>query len=100
MPLKKGDEVIITAHASKQSKMSFKFFEAHTSALVPLFLIPVFPFLITIKIAGAAILVLILLERRGWTIPIALKKTRSRLAGRYRYRKGRMSLIRRSKGLR
>lgn len=100
MPLRRGNEVVITAHASKQSKMSFKLFEAHTGALVPLLAVPLLPFMITVKIAFACILTLILLERRGWTISIALKKIRARLAGRYRFRKGRMLLIRRSKGLR
>lgn len=97
MPLWKDGEMIITAHASKQSRISLKLFEAHTSVLVPLMLIPVFPFSITLKFAAVSILVLILLERRGWTLPIALKRLRSRLAGRYRHRKTKRTLMRRMK---
>lgn len=97
MPLWKDGEMIITAHASKQSRISLKLFEAHTSVLVPLMLIPVFPFSITLKFAAISILVLILLERRGWTLPIALKRLRSRLAGRYRHRKTKRTLMRRMK---
>lgn len=94
MPLEKNGEVILTSHASKQSKVSLKIVEAHTSVLVPLLLIPIFPFMITIKTAGASVLVLVLLERRGWSLPIALKRLRSLLAGRYRARKGRIDLRR------
>ena len=97
MPLWKDGEMIITAHASKQSRISLKLFEAHTSVLVPLMLIPVFPFSITLKFAAFSVLVLILLERRGWTLPIALKRLRSRLAGRYRHRKTKRTLMRRMK---
>lgn len=92
MPLIKDGEVIITAHASKQSKVSLKIFEAHTSVLVPLLLIPVLPFAITIKWAAISIIVLILLERRGWTLPTTLKRMRSLIAGRYRSRKNRRDL--------
>jgi len=42
-----------------------------------------------------AVLVLVLLERRGWTVSLALKKLRARLAGRYRYRYGNVQMIRR-----
>lgn len=96
MPLETGNgDKIYTAHASKQSKISFKLFEAHTSVMVPILLIPIFPFMTTIKFAAAAVLILILLERRGWTLSIALKRLRTRLAGRYRSRKTRFDYIRR-----
>jgi len=97
MPLFKDGEQILTAHASKQSKVSFKVFEAHTSVLVPLLLLPVFPFKTTVKFALVAILILILLERRGWTLTIALQRMRSRLAGRVRYRKTRSLMNKRMK---
>ncbi|MDU4254478.1 hypothetical protein [Pseudomonas sp.] len=97
MPLQHKGETVITAHASKKSKVNLKLFEAHTSVLVPLMLLPVFPFWITLKFVAACVLVLILLERRGWTIGIALKRMRSRFAGRYRYRKTRHTLTRRLK---
>lgn len=88
MPLiDKEDNTIITAHASKQSKVSFKIFEVHTSVLVPLMMLPVFPFWTTLKIALITIFVLVLLERKGWTLAVALKRMRSFFAGRYRYRK-------------
>lgn len=96
MPLFHEGEEVLTAHASKQSKVSvFKMFEAHTSVLIPFAILPVFPFWITFKIACAAVLILVLLERRGWTVSIAFKKLRSRLAGRYRYRNGKKQMIRR-----
>jgi hypothetical protein len=88
---------IITAHASKQSKVSLKLFEAHTSVLVPLMVLPVLPFLTTLKISLTCVLVLILLERRGWSLRLALKRLRSRIAGRYRHRTTRRTLIRRIK---
>ncbi|MCF6783404.1 hypothetical protein [Stutzerimonas stutzeri] len=98
MPLvtRKG-ETIITAHASKSSKVSLKIFEAHTSVLVPLMVLPVLPFLTTVKVSFTCILVLILLERRGWTVGVALRRLRSKLAGKYRYRKTRHAFIRRMK---
>jgi len=88
---------IITAHASKKSTVNLKLFEAHTSVLVPLMILPVFPFLTTLKLSLAAVLVLILLERRGWTLGVALKRIRTLFAGRYRYRRTRRSLQRRMK---
>lgn len=98
MPLINRDgETIITAHASKSSKVNLKLFEAHTSVLVPLLILPILPFGITVKISFVCVVVLILLERRGWTLGIALRRLRSRLAGRYRYRKTRHTLIRRMK---
>lgn len=97
MPLYKDGEPIITAHASKQSKVSFKVFEAHTSVLVPLLALPVLPFKTTFQLAMLAILVLILLERRGWTLSIALQRMRSRLAGRVRTRKTRSLMHKRMK---
>lgn len=97
MPLETKEGRIITSNASKQSKISFKVFEAHTSAMVPLALLPVFPFWGTVKIAALIILVLVLLERRGWTLPLALKRLRTRLASRVRYRNTRRTLMRRMK---
>lgn len=97
MPLQSGNEVIYTSHASKKSKVSLKVFEAHTSVLVPLLVIPVLPFWTTIKYAFLTVLVLILLERRGWTLGIAAKKVRAKLAGRHRYKKTRALLQRRMK---
>lgn len=96
MPLMDNEgNTIITAHASKKSKVNLKLFEAHTSVLVPLLIIPVLPFWITVKAACFSILVLILLERRGWTLSIALKRLRTSFAGRYRFKKTRRSLQRR-----
>ncbi|MBA1280243.1 hypothetical protein [Stutzerimonas stutzeri] len=98
MPLVTRDgETIITAHASKASKVNLKIFEAHTSVLVPLMLLPVLPFMTTVKLSFLCVLILILLERRGWTLGVALRRFRSRLAGRYRYRKTRHAFIRRMK---
>lgn len=96
--LPNGD-VIYTSHASKQSKVSIKIMEAHTSVLVPLMIVPVLPFAITVKLAAMTILVLILLERRGWTLGIALTRMRSRLAGRNRNRKTRALFVRRMKDI-
>ena len=90
-----GEEVI-TAHASKQSKISvLKMFEAHTSVLIPFGALPLFPGWFMVKTCFVAVLVLVLLERRGWTVSLALKKLRARLAGRYRYRYGNVQMIRR-----
>ncbi len=97
MPLEVKGETVITAHASKASKVNLKLFEAHTSVLVPLMILPVLPFWTTVKISLACVLVLILLERRGWTLGVALQRLRTRFAGRYRYRKTRQTLIRRIK---
>ncbi len=98
MPLvnKEGD-LIITSHASKKSMVDLKLFQAHTSVLIPFLAWPVAPFWITVKIAACVALVLVLLERRGWTLKIALKRMRGRLAGNYRYAKTRHSIVRRSK---
>lgn len=97
MPLYIGDEKIITSHASKKSTVNLLFFEAHTSVLVPLLILPVLPFLITLKISAFSILVLIMLERRGITLSVAVKKIKSSLSGRYRYRKTRQHMLRRIK---
>ncbi|WP_326430289.1 hypothetical protein VQ574_21440 (plasmid) [Stutzerimonas frequens] len=97
MPLQQNGETIITAHASKASKVNLKVFEAHTSVLLPLMILPVFPFWITLKISLICVLILILLERRGWTLGVALQRLRTRFAGSYRYRKTRQTLIRRIK---
>lgn len=85
-----------TSNASKKSKISLWFTEVHTSVLVPLMALPLFPFLITVKISAVCILVLILLERRGWTVTLALKRIRSRVAGRVRSIRTRATLRRRS----
>ncbi|MDH0959063.1 hypothetical protein EGJ86_19425 [Pseudomonas sp. o96-267] len=98
MPLKTKDgEIVLTSHASKSSRVNLKLFEAHTSVLVPLLAIPVLPFGTTIKVSAICVLVLILLERRGWTLGVALRRMRSRLAGRYRYRVTRHMILRRLK---
>jgi hypothetical protein len=97
MPLNVGGEIVYTSHASKKSKISLKLFEAHTSVLIPLMALPVLPFMITVKIAFFTILVLILLERRGWTLGTAFKRLRSRLAGRHRSSKTRSLFSRRMK---
>lgn len=97
MPLRTKDGIVYTSHASKASKVSLKLFEAHTSVLVPFMALPVFPFMITLKIALAVVLVLVLLERRGWTLPLAMKRMRTRLAGRYRSIKTRRQTLRRIK---
>ncbi len=97
MPLLKDGEKIVTAHGSKKSKVNLLLFEAHTSVLVPLLILPVLPFWSTFKISAAAVLVLILLERRGITLGIAFKKIKSSLSGHYRYKKTRQRMIRRIK---
>jgi len=98
MPLQIGDEKIITAHASKKSKVNLKLFEAHTSVLIPFMALPLWPKLITVQVAAVTALILILLERRGWTLGIALKRMRTRLAGKHHHRKTRADLIRRMRG--
>lgn len=97
MPLNINGETVITAHASKASKVNLKLFEAHTSVLVPLMILPVLPFWTTLKISLLCVFVLIVLERRGWTLGVALQRLRTRFAGRYRYRKTRQTMIRRIK---
>lgn len=97
MPLYVNGEKIVTAHASKKSKVNLFFFEAHTSVLIPLLALPVFPFLTTLKLSVAAILVLVLLERRGITLGVAYKKIKSSLSGRYRYSKTKQRMFRRIK---
>jgi hypothetical protein len=97
MPLYIGNEKIITAHASKKSKIKFFFFESHTSVLVPLLILPVLPFWGTVKLSLLVILVLILLERRGYTLSVALSKIKSSLSGRNRYGKTKHKMIRRIK---
>jgi hypothetical protein len=91
------DGPVIAAHASKQSKISFKVFEAHTSAMIPVLLLPVFPFLITLKFVAVSFFALVLLERRGWTLGVAYKRLRTRLAGKYRYRSTTRAILRRHK---
>jgi predicted ABC-type exoprotein transport system permease subunit len=85
MPLKVGDDLIITAHASKKSKINLYIFQAHTSVLVPLLAIPMFPFLTTIKIAFILVFVLIVLERVGYTLGAGMRRLRARAAGRNRF---------------
>ncbi len=97
MPLNINGETVITAHASKASKVNLKLFEAHTSVLVPLMILPVLPFWTTLKISLLCVFILIVLERRGWTLGVALQRLRTRFAGRYRYRKTRQTMIRRIK---
>lgn len=97
MPLYIGDEKIITAHASKKSKVNLILFEAHTSVLIPFLILPIFPFMTTVKFSALAVLILILLERRGITLGVAFKKIKSSLSGRYRYGKTRQKMIRRIK---
>jgi len=87
--------IIHTSHASKQSKISLKIIQAHTSVMLPLMAIPVFPFPITFKLAFVCVVILMLLERRGWTLILALKKIRSRLAGRIRQKNTRRTIERR-----
>lgn len=89
----KGEEVN-TAFASKQSRINLKIFQAHTSVLVPLLIIPVAPFPITVKISFLTIVVMILCERKGWTISMMLKKLRQKLAGHYRTKHTRRKLKR------
>lgn len=89
----KGEEVN-TAFASKQSRINLKIIQAHTSVLVPLLIIPVAPFPITVKISFLTIVVMILCERKGWTISMMLKKLRQKLAGHYRTKHTRRKLKR------
>lgn len=95
MPLYENNEVIHTSHASKQSKINLVVMEVHTSVLLPLLALPLYPSFTTLKYASLTILVMILLERRGWTLKVALKRIRSRMAGRYRRAKTRSRLVRR-----
>ncbi len=97
MPLETSEGRVITAHASKQSKVNLKIFQAHTSVLIPFLAFPVLPFMSTLKVALVVVLVLVLLERRGWTLPLAMKRLRSRLAGRYRYTTTKRVIARRQK---
>lgn len=97
MPLLKDGELIITAHASKKSKINLKLFQAHTSVLVPLLAIPLLPFWTTVKFAFMAIAVLIVLERAGYTPSAALKRIRTKLAGRHRFSRTRHAKQRRIK---
>lgn len=94
MPLKIGDETIITAHASKQSKINLLVFEAHTSVLIPLLMIPFSLVLLQISVSfwlytvGAlffSIIALAILERQGITLSTGLKRMRSRIMSRNRY---------------
>lgn len=77
-------EPVNTAFVSKQSKISFKIFEAHTSVLVPMLILPVLPFWPTLKICMCVVVVLIVLERRGWTVMYTLKRIRRIFAGPFR----------------
>jgi hypothetical protein len=86
-----------TSHASKKSKISFKFMEVHTSVMLPLLACPLAPFPTTFKIALTCIIVLILLERRGWTVALAARRFRSRMAGKTRHIHTRRTLERRMK---
>ena len=86
-----------TSHASKQSKISLKIVTLHTSAMLPLMSILIYPKLITLKVALFSVLVLILLERRGWTLGLAFKRLRSKWAGKRRYRTTKQMFHRRVK---
>jgi hypothetical protein len=92
----KGEQ-INTAFCSKQSKISVKFTEAHTSVLVPLLILPLAPFLITVKISFSIVLALMLLERRGWTVMYALKRLRRRCAGSTRTKSTKRKMARMAK---
>jgi len=92
----KGEKVN-TAFASKQSRINLKIIQAHTSVLVPLLIIPVAPFLITVEVSCSTIVVMILCERKGWTISMMLKKLRQKLAGHYRTKHTRRKLKRLAK---
>lgn len=83
LPTEKGEHVN-TSFASKQSRVSIKFFEAHTSVLVPFMVLPVAPFWFTVKLCFWVVLALVLLERRGWTVSYTLKRVRRYFAGTYR----------------
>lgn len=90
-------ELVNTAFASKQSRVSLKVIEAHTSVLVPFMVLPVAPFMITLKLCTATVFVLILLERRGWTVAYALKRLRRKFAGAYRTKNTRRKYARLAK---
>jgi hypothetical protein len=83
LPTEKG-EPVNTAFASKQSRISIKIFEAHTSVLVPFMVLPVAPFWFMVKLCFWVVLALVLLERRGWTVSYTLKRVRRYFAGAYR----------------
>lgn len=78
------NEEINTAFVSKQSKINLKFIEVHTGVLVPLLLWPMMPFPFVGKLCFCAIVAMILLERRGWTIGYIYRRFRRRMAGPYR----------------
>ncbi|WP_219096300.1 hypothetical protein [Pseudomonas sp. UMAB-40] len=90
-------ESVNTAFASKQSRISIKIFEAHTSVLVPFMVLPVAPFWITVKICFWVVLALVLLERKGWTVSYTLKRLRRYFAGSYRTKHTRRKLARLAK---
>ncbi len=79
----KGEEVN-TAFVSKQSKINFKVIEVHSGVLVPLLIWPMLPFPFVGKICLCAIIAMILLERRGWTIGYLYRRFRRWTAGPYR----------------
>lgn len=94
MPLEQDGELIITAHASKTSKINLLFFEAHTSVLIPILAIPFSLVLLQVSVSAwlwaqlgllMAIVVLIILERRGITLATGMKRIRSRLMSRNRH---------------
>jgi hypothetical protein len=90
-------ELVNTAFVSKQSRISLKVIEAHTSVLVPFLILPIAPFWITLKACFITVLVLVLLERRGWTVSYALKRIRRAFAGAYRTKNTRRKYARLSK---
>jgi hypothetical protein len=90
-------EIFNTSFSSKQSKIGIRAFEVHTSVLVPLGILPVLPFWPTVKVCSLIILILVLLERRGWTVPYTYKRFRRWLAGPHRSRHTRRKLRRMAK---
>lgn len=90
-------EVINTAFCSKQSRISIKIFEAHTSVLVPFLIYPCLPFYPVFKACFFTVLLLVLLERRGWTVSYAFKRLRRKFAGAYRTKQTRRKMARMAK---
>lgn len=104
--MNKIDPDVITAHASKTSKISLGLFEAHTSVLIPLMVIPAMLFLTifswglflkVLYLCLGAVVVLIILERRGITLATGIKRMRTKLVSRNRYSSSRARMARRRK---
>ncbi|MNJ66335.1 hypothetical protein D3C77_624050 [compost metagenome] len=90
-------ELVNTAFVSKQSKISLKVIEAHTSVLVPLLILPILPFWTTLKVSMCIVAVLVLLERKGWTVMYAYKRIRRFFAGPYRTKSTKRKMARLAK---